>query len=109
MDRSLHRHRLTAVRLLGAALGLVALVLGGVAVRAFALVAAGVQAVPFWLAARLYPQWAVLLALLGGIGLACAYGALRLALLSRALLVAPAPYLRALDAQRVTKETPCAD
>jgi len=41
----------------------------------------------------------------GGIGLVFAYGALRLALLSRALLVAPAPYLRALDARR-SKETP---
>ena len=80
MDRSRHGHRLTAVRTLGVALGLVALVLGGVAVRAFALVAAGVQTVPFWPAARLYPPWAVLLALLGGIGLACAYGAVRLAL-----------------------------
>ncbi len=105
MDRSRHGHRLTAVRTLGVALGLVALVLGGVAVRAFALVAAGVQTVPFWPAARLYPPWAVLLALLGGIGLACAYGAVRLALLSRALLVAPAPYLRALDARR-SEETP---
>jgi len=105
IDRSRHGSRLTAVRTLGVALGLVALVLGGVAVRAFALVAAGVQTVPFWPAARLYPPWAVLLALLGGIGLACAYGAVRLALLSRALLVAPAPYLRALDARR-SEETP---
>ena len=105
MDRSRHGRRLTAVRTLGAALGLVALVLGGVAVRALALVAAGVQTVPVWPAARLYPQWAVLLALLGGIGLACAYGALRLALHARALLVAPAPYLRALDARR-SEETP---
>ncbi len=109
MDRSMRGRRLTAVRLLGTTLGLVALVLGGVAVRAFALVAAGVQAVPFWPAARLYPLWAVLLALLGGIGLACAYGALRLALLSRVLLVAPAPYLRTLDARRSTEESPCAD
>ncbi len=105
MDRSRHGRRLTAVRTLGVALGLVALTLGVVAVRAFALVAAGVQTVPFWPAERLYPQWAVLLALLAGLGLVFAYGALRLALHARALLVAPVPYLRALDARR-SEETP---
>ncbi len=105
MDRSRHGHRLTAVRTLGAALGLVALALGGTAWRALALVAADLRAVPVGAAARLYPQWAVLLALLAGLGLVFAYGALRLALHARALLVAPAPYLRALDARR-SEETP---
>jgi len=105
MDRSRHGSRLTTVRTLGAALGLVALALGVAAGQALALVAADLSAVPVGATARLYPQWAVLRALLAGLGLVFAYGAVRLAFHARTLLVAPAPYPRALDARR-SEETP---
>ena len=112
MDQRIRTRPLLALRLLGAALGLVALALGVEAVRGVILVATALRTIPVASLALIPPPdrpgLALLLALCAAVGLAPAYGTVRLALLSHALLVAPAPYLHALDAaRRPQEEAPC--
>ncbi len=114
MGRRIHLRPLVALRLLGALVGLVALALGVAVVRGVALVVTALRTIPVASFALIPPSerpgLALLLALCAAAGLALAYGAVRLALLSRALIVAPAPYLYALDhARRAREEAPCAD
>jgi len=114
MGRRIHLRPLVALRLLGALVGLVALALGVAVVRGVALVVTALRTIPVASFALIPPSerpgLALLLALCAAAGLALAYGTARLALLSRALIVAPAPYLRALDhARRAREEVPCAD
>ncbi len=112
MGRRIHLRPLLALRLLGALVGLVALALSVETVRGVALVVTVLRTIPVASLAFIPPSdrpgLALLLALCAAAGLALAYGTARLALLSRALLVAPAPYLHALDAaHRPREEAPC--
>ncbi len=113
MGRTTWTRPLLALRLLGALVGLVALALGVEVVRGVALVAMDLRTIPVASLALIPPSdrpgLALLLTLCAVVGLALAYGAVRLALLSRALIVAPAPYLHALTARRAPEEAPCAD
>ncbi len=114
MERTTWTRPLLALRLRGALVGLAALALGVEVVRGVALVAMALRTIPVAALALIPPSdrpgLALLLALCAAVGLALAYGTVRLALLSRALIVAPAPYLRALDhARRAREEVPCAD
>ncbi len=113
MEQRIHLRPLLALRLLGAALGLAALALGVAVVRGIALVVTALRTIPVSSLALIPPSdrpgLALLLTLCAVVGLALAYGAVRLALLSRALIVAPAPYLHALTARRAPEEAPCAD
>ncbi len=107
MDQRIRTRPLLALRLLGAALGLVALALGVEAVRGVILVATALRTIPVASLALIPPPdrpgLALLLALCAAVGLAPAYGTVRLALLSH-----PAPYLHALDAaRRPQEEAPC--
>jgi len=95
MGQSIHLRPLLALRLLGALVGLVALALSVETVRGVALVVTVLRTIPVASLAFIPPSDRPGLALL-------------LALLSRALLVAPAPYLHALDAaHRPREEAPC--
>ncbi len=114
MGRTRSTRPLLALRLLGALVGLVALALGVEVVRGVALVVTALRTIPVASLALIPPSdrlgLALLLALCAVVGLALAYGAVRLALLSRALIVAPTPYLHALaHARRAREEAPCAD
>jgi len=101
MGQSIHLRPLLALRLLGALLGLVALALSVETVRGVALVVTVLRTIPVASLALIPPS--------DRLGLALAYGTVRLALLSRALIVAPAPYLHALAHARRAREVPCAD
>ena len=95
MEQRIHLRPLVALRLLGALVGLVALALSVETVRGVALVVTVLRTIPVASLAFIPPSDRPGLALL-------------LALLSRALLVAPAPYLHALDAaHRPREEAPC--
>ena len=104
---------LLALRLRGALLGLVALARGVETACGVALVVTDLRTIPVSSLALISPSdrpgLALLLALGAAVGLALAYGTVRLALLSRALLVALAPDLHALHARRTPEEVPCAD
>ena len=104
---------LLTLRLLGALLGLGALVLGVEMVRGVALVVTALRTIPVSSFALIPPSdrpgLALLLALGAAVGLARAYGTVRLALLFRALFVAPTPYRHALHARRTPEEAPCAE
>jgi len=104
---------LLTLRLRGALLGLGALVLGVEMVRGVALVVTALCTIPVSSLALIPPSdrpgLVLLLALGAAVGLARAYGTVRLALLSRALLVAPTPYRHALHARRTPEEAPCAE
>jgi len=108
MGRSIHLRPLVALRLLGALVGLVALALGVAVVRGIALVAMDLRTIPVSSFALIPPSdrpgLALLLTLCAAAGLAFAYGTVRLALLSRALMSAPAPDPRTIDAQRAPEE-----
>jgi uncharacterized protein (DUF697 family) len=108
MGRSIHLRPLVALRLLGALVGLVALALGVAVVRGIALVAMDLRTIPVASFALIPPSdrpgLALLLTLCAAAGLAFAYGTVRLALLSRALMSAPAPDPRTIDAQRAPEE-----
>jgi len=112
MEQRIRTRPLLALRLLGAALGLAALALGVEAMRGVALVAMDLRTIPVASLALIPPSdrpgLALLLTLCAAAGLAFASGTVRLALLSRALIVAPAPYLRALDdVRRAREDAPC--
>jgi len=100
--------RLTAVRLLGAALGLAALALAVDTGRGVIVVVTALRTIPVSSLALIPPSdrpgLALILALCAAIGLALAYGTVRLALLSRALMSAPAPDPCTIDAQRAPEE-----
>ena len=110
MGRIICTRPLLTLRLRGALLGLGALALGVEMVCGVALVVTDLRTIPVSSLALIPPSdrpgLALLLALGAAVGLALAYGTVRLALLSRALLVVPTPYRHALHARRTPEEAP---